>query len=542
MSTDSFNRYKEELAQNVTQEAAAAARQKALHRPRRASTESDLRNERWGNFSSPEMRRSSRGQLKTIHRAQKSLSLDDGLDNLVQSFISSFHDGDEQRNRTSAHLIQSKLSKSEGQMIDMEGSSSDLKSGLSSEELKVLTNMMRRLSNSESDGYSEQEDLCDGEVLSSDPFDSANPNYHPELEMALECETSTAQTHDKASPQNVDPISFSSDAFECYGQSEAALNCEAGDGCTELERGETASSMWTCRSSFSSTDAKVHLVKRMDSETVSSQTTNMSRCEALDSRDLHMPVLGRENSSILSSRTESKSSPTQSRMLSDAAVVECNDSISSNSSNDQNPIICRPSLNRFQSISNAGAVICETDDFVSTMNEFDDEVQQQKISSNLSGSTMSQTRCTSPNSFSSKIELGTKVSSSALLSAAMTDLDGPPLKQDCGDLLAEGIEHLSMAMLVNIYGKLREMSLLGHVSVKLRDIDVNSHQYNSRKKEMKRLGEWTVADDAKGYLDSTRNAGFIVRCVMDEAELFEAEHARGAENEFSHALLAYDAR
>lgn len=539
MSTDSFKRYQEELAQNVTQEAAAAAAAKKNpmhHRTRRASAESDLRHERWGNFSSPEMRRTSRGHpkiMKTMHRAQKSLSLDDGIDNLVQSFISSFHDGDEQRNRTSAHLIQSKLSKSDGQMVDMDVSSSGpKKSGLSSEELKVLTNMMRRLSNSESDGYSEQEDLCDGEILGTDP-------NHPELEMALKSETSAA------SHQNDDPISFSSDAFECYGQrnSEAALICESGDDCTKLERGETASSMWTCRSSLSSSDTKGHLVKSMETESISSQTTKMHKCETLDTRDLCMPVLGREESSTSSIRSEPKSSPAQSRMLSDAAVLECNDSISSNSSDDQNPTIAMTSFNRLNSIGTAGAVVCE-DDFVNTMKDFDDEVIQERkrINSNLSGSTMSQTRCTSPNSLSSKIEFGPNVSSSTLLSAAMTDLDGPPLKQDCGDLLAEGIEHLSMAMLVNIYGKLRDMSLLGHVSVKLRDIDVNSHQYNSRKKEMKRLGEWTAADEAKGYLDSTRNAGFIVRCVMDEAELFEAEHARGAENEFGHELLAYDAR
>jgi len=120
--------------------------------------------------------------------------------------------------------------------------------------------------------------------------------------------------------------------------------------------------------------------------------------------------------------------------------------------------------------------------------------------------------------------------------------DDIQLKEDCGDLLAEGMEYLSMAMLVNIYGKLREMSLLGHVSVKLRDIDVNSHQYNSRKKELKRLELWSAADEAKGYLDTTRNAGFIVRTVMDEHELFEAEHARGAANGANQAFLAYDAR
>jgi hypothetical protein len=135
-----------------------------------------------------------------------------------------------------------------------------------------------------------------------------------------------------------------------------------------------------------------------------------------------------------------------------------------------------------------------------------------------------------------------RTSSSSLFSTSTSDLNGPPFKQDCGDILAEGIEHLSMAMLINIYSKLREMSLLGHVSVKLRDIDVNSHQYNSRKKELKRLGHWTAADEAKGYLDSTRKAGFIVRAVMDEHELFEADHARGADNDIKHALLAYDAR
>ncbi len=592
MSTDSFKRYQEEMAQNVAQEAAAAAAKKnPLHRSRRASvgTERDLHNERWCNFSSPEMRRSSRGyHPKTMHRAQKSLSLDDGLDNLVQSFISSFHDGDEQRNRTSAHLIQSKLSKSDGQMIDKEASPSGVKeSGLSSEELKVLTNMMRRLSNSErSDGYSDQEDLCDGEIPSSDLW------YHLELKTALKSETSTVQMHDKASVQkNVDPISFSSDAF---------------DTCPKLERGETASSMWTCRSNLSSSDrnehsegAKMHMGESLDTrdhlcmpvlgreqssgavvcetedivrslecnDSISSNsaedqnpTTDMPSfnrlhssgtagavvCETddfvrmdtpLDTRDhLCMRILGTEKSSASSIRAEFKSSPAQSRMLSDAAVVEeCNDSTSSNSSDDQNPTIGMPSFNRLTSSGTAGAVVCETDDFVRTMRDFDDEVQKQRqrINSNLSGSTMSQTRCTSP---------PRRPSSSTLLSADMIDLDGPPLKQDCGDLLAEGIEHLSMAMLVSIYGKLREMSLLGHVSVKLRDIDVNSHQYNSRKNEMKRLGEWTAADEAKGYLDSTRNAGFIVRCVMDEAELFEAEHARGAGNEFSHALLEYDAR
>jgi hypothetical protein len=176
------------------------------------------------------------------------------------------------------------------------------------------------------------------------------------------------------------------------------------------------------------------------------------------------------------------------------------------------------------------------------MEEFNDEEQRMKMKGYLIGSPISQ-RGHYTNSLSQLNEFAaTENSSSALFSTSTADLNGPPFKQDCGDILAEGIEHLSMAMLVNIYSKLREMSLLGHVSVKLRDIDVNSHQYNSRKKELKRLGHWTAADEAKGYLDSTRKAGFIVRAVMDEHELFEADHARGADNDIKHALLAYDAR
>ena len=165
-----------------------------------------------------------------------------------------------------------------------------------------------------------------------------------------------------------------------------------------------------------------------------------------------------------------------------------------------------------------------------------------------SQSQLTPTRCSSPPPhsqdafFSSQIDFSARNWSSTLSAAEMADLDGPPMKPDCGDLLAEGIEHLSMAMLVNIYGKLRELSLLGHVSVKLRDIDVNSHQHNSRKKELKRLGCWTEVDEAKKMLDTTRTAGFIVRTVMDETELFEADHARGADNGIKHTLLAYDAR
>ena len=465
-SLDKF--FKEEMSKNVSQQpAAAVAKKKPRNRRSRRASMSELHNERFvveftpslsGGTSSSCMKSNTLSRTPSDQLGKKSLSLDDGLDTLVQSFISSFHDGDEQRNKTSALLIQSKLSKKDGQSIEIEGSSGQPRrpSGLSSEELQVLTNMMRRLSHSDTDRDSEllQAELCDDEILN--PGDSENrslstdalprSNDHPEPGRTLKSDASAGQMHDKAR-QKINPVSFFSEIVE----------------------------------------------------------TKMERTESPPVRDLRMPVLSREQSDSMH----------------------------------------MPPLSRFQSNSTAAAVVCETDDFLKTMKEFDEEMEQQKVSSSdLSGSSMSPTECTSPpspTSYSSKV-LSPKNSSSALLSNTMAELHGPPLKQDCGDLLAEGIEHLSMAMLVNIYGKLREMSMLGHVSVKLRDIDVNSHQYNSRKKELKRLGEWTEADEAKGYLDTTRKAGFIVRCVMDEAELLEAEHARGVANEFNHALLAYDAR
>lgn len=118
-------------------------------------------------------------------------------------------------------------------------------------------------------------------------------------------------------------------------------------------------------------------------------------------------------------------------------------------------------------------------------------------------------------------------------------LEGPPLKESGGDILQEGMEYLSMALLVSAYGKLRELSLLGHTSVKLIDIDVNSHQRNARRKEMLRRGMTLPQDDP--YLMNTKTAGSIVLNVLDEYELSKAEYLRGAGN-INRAVLNYDAR
>ena len=125
------------------------------------------------------------------------------------------------------------------------------------------------------------------------------------------------------------------------------------------------------------------------------------------------------------------------------------------------------------------------------------------------------------------------------LFTAPTDLDnleGPPLKESCGDILQEGMDYLSQALLVSVYGKLRELSLLGLVHVKLVDIDVNSHQSLARKKEMKRRGLNVPKDDS--YLKNTKTAGAVVRSVLDEYNMFKDDMT----SKSTRAALEYDAR
>ena len=123
-------------------------------------------------------------------------------------------------------------------------------------------------------------------------------------------------------------------------------------------------------------------------------------------------------------------------------------------------------------------------------------------------------------------------------------LDGPLPKEGCGDILKEGMMYLSMAMLVNVYGKLREMSILGHASVKFVDLDVNSHQRISRLKEMKRRGmlEELKIEESKGFLDNTKTSEFVVRMVLDEYEMFEASSELSPIYSVSKANMQYDAR
>ena len=119
-------------------------------------------------------------------------------------------------------------------------------------------------------------------------------------------------------------------------------------------------------------------------------------------------------------------------------------------------------------------------------------------------------------------------------------LQGKSLKENCGDILEEGQDYLSQSLLVNVYAKLRELSMLGHASVRLVEIDCNSHQSVGRRKERIRLGSLETEDVP--YLEDTLTAGAIVRAVLDEYEIFEASsELSGPFSRTSKAALAYDA-
>jgi len=108
------------------------------------------------------------------------------------------------------------------------------------------------------------------------------------------------------------------------------------------------------------------------------------------------------------------------------------------------------------------------------------------------------------------------------------------------DILAEGMNNLSKVMLVNIYGRLRELSVLGHTSSKLIDIDCNSHQSLMRNRELKRLGMLKPEDEFRPYVENTRTARFVVQHVLDEYEMLEMANQFSSFS-YGKANLDYDA-
>ena len=111
--------------------------------------------------------------------------------------------------------------------------------------------------------------------------------------------------------------------------------------------------------------------------------------------------------------------------------------------------------------------------------------------------------------------------SSFFTSVNCDDLEGLPLKEDCGDILAEGIEYNSMCLLVNVYSRLRELSVLGHASVKLVDIDVASHQSIARKKAMIEQGLLKPQSEEIRYLETSKPASFGESVMLFATALYK---------------------
>ena len=77
-------------------------------------------------------------------------------------------------------------------------------------------------------------------------------------------------------------------------------------------------------------------------------------------------------------------------------------------------------------------------------------------------------------------------------------------KQQSEDILTEGQYYLGISMLVYMYSHLRETCRMGHTRVKMEDIDVNSHHSHA------------FSRTEKKFLEFTKNAGSIVRVLVDE--------------------------
>jgi hypothetical protein len=82
--------------------------------------------------------------------------------------------------------------------------------------------------------------------------------------------------------------------------------------------------------------------------------------------------------------------------------------------------------------------------------------------------------------------------------------DKEPFEEQFKDILTEGQYYLGISMLVYMYSHLRETCRMGHTDVKMKDIDVNSHQsqyYNGTNNK---------------YLSCTKTADSIVQLVVSE--------------------------
>ena len=84
--------------------------------------------------------------------------------------------------------------------------------------------------------------------------------------------------------------------------------------------------------------------------------------------------------------------------------------------------------------------------------------------------------------------------------------DKEPFEEQFKDILTEGQYYLGISMLVYMYSHLRETCLMGHTYVKMKDIDVNSHQ-----------SQYSNGANNK-YLSCTKTTDSIVQVVVSELD------------------------
>ena len=420
-------------------------------------------------------------------RVQKSRSLDNGRDHLVRTFVSAFASGeDEEEKEKQATMLGKKLSES----ISRDSTGTDNK--LTSEEVALLTKLVIKYTN----GTSKPQESNLKSKRAEDSRSAILSDSLQDEDISIGVEDLISDSKNMKVPQ-----STSSDT---------------------LKRSTTAGKKKSERANASKPVSGFYMYapKRMDSKEAPtdsdhnySDVSNMAAMSSLRDKE--------ENESELDTPITNKK----------PFLLDNNESLTS-----IQPLAC---FNR--SHSGLTEMVCE-------------DLNMEDLKTEQAAVTVAPTKLSSPSENSILTPSRKKSSretnviplrmSSGSLQFDCDSLDGPMPKEGCGDILAEGMMYLSMSMLVNVYGKLREMSILGHASVKFVDLDVNSHQRISRLKEMKRRGmfEELKAEESRGFLDNTKTSESIVRMVLDEYEMCEASSELSPLYSASKANMQYDAR
>lgn len=510
MSRKSFEKYKKEMKQAKRRVTVANAdgTPKYLSKSVRKNEEYDLKNMAPPPFLSAvvgkemlkraSFRKNENVQDKPVLKrspVNRSHSLDNGMNNLVRTFISALTSKDEDNDGDKKlSMLKTKLSDS------LNGGSAN-HGGLNKDELEILTKMMIRLTK---DGSSE-------ESTTKQAHDNTGLTQDSDLIQAhslLTQDSDLIQAHsleDDCSLQLNDLISDSNKPVHPSVSSDTMKigTAKSRNGANKPSSPDQTPTFVTKYSYAPKRMLCKDRTPSMDLNT--SDSSNMALSRTSDGTSVAVTSISKDKGELLDTPYDMKTRLPQ-------PLIDNNDSLTS-----MQPLAQNSDMD-WSTIS--GVVRAE-----------------EKVDTKDRNGTPPRRA-----SFARDTDAFPTKRSSGSLTADYELLEGPAQKENCGDVLAEGMEYLSMAMLINIYGKLREMSILGHASVKFVDVDVNSHQRTSRLKEMKRRGVLTDEEANKGYLETTKTAEFVVRTILDEYEMFEASNELSPLMQSNQTNMQYDAR